>query len=90
MKTIDGLKIIEALKPVTFQWKEGFNDGKYEGDGKKHFGFIAQDLVEIFGDEYGIVQEREGYLSVNYHELIPILVKVIQNLNKRVEELENA
>ena len=64
---------------------------KYEPDSpilkKDHFGLIAQELREIYPDI--VYEEGDGYLSVNYMELIPILIKSIQELNAKVEELEN-
>lgn len=54
---------------------------------KKHIGLIAQELQMLYPD---LVEEgQDGYLTVNYIELIPILIRSIQELNKKVEELEN-
>lgn len=55
---------------------------------KTHFGFIAQDLLELFGSDYGFVDESGQYLKVNYMEFIAPLVKVIQEQDKRIQELE--
>ena len=55
---------------------------------KRHFGFVAQELQQVFPD---LVYENDnGYLSVNYTELIPILVQSIKELNAKVESLEAA
>lgn len=51
-----------------------------------HFGLIAQELMEIYPEL--VIEGQDGYLTVNYVELIPILVKSIQELNEKVEELE--
>ncbi len=67
---------------------------KYKGlitDNTDHFGFIAQELEEIFPrDKYGVVvMDRDsGYLKVNYHEIIPLLCKVIQVQEERINKLE--
>ena len=51
-----------------------------------HFGLIAQELKEIYPE---LVNEGEdGYLSVNYIELIPILIKSIQELTSKVDAFE--
>ena len=64
---------------------------KYEPDSpilkKDHFGLIAQELREIYPDL--VYEGGDGYLSVNYIELIPLLIKSVQELNAKVEELEN-
>lgn len=53
---------------------------------KRHFGFVAQELQQVYPD---LVYENDnGYLSVNYTELIPILVQSIKELNAKVEALE--
>ncbi|MBO7049065.1 MAG: tail fiber domain-containing protein [Bacteroidaceae bacterium] len=54
---------------------------------KDHYGVIAQELREIYPE---LVNEGEdGYLSVNYIELVPILIKSIQELALKVEALKN-
>lgn len=55
---------------------------RYRNDPSKiRFGVIAQQIQTLFSDEYAIVNEREnGMLSVNYKELIPLIIKSIQEL----------
>ena len=51
-----------------------------------HYGLIAQELKEIYPE---LVEEApDGYLSINYIELIPILIKSVQELKAKVDELE--
>jgi len=82
-----GLDAILALKPRTFDWKEG------KGADKKDVrGFIAQEFEEVFPD---LVDEwkdeapegEEPYRSIR-QDLIPVLVKAIQELEARIAELE--
>jgi uncharacterized protein with gpF-like domain len=51
---------------------------------KKHYGFIAQDVQKIYPHltETKIMGE---YLTINYNELIPVMVKQIQNLKKELD-----
>ena len=52
---------------------------------KLHFGLSAQELQEIYPN---LVEEgQDGYLSVNYMELVPVLIQCIQELKEEVEEL---
>ena len=61
---------------------------KWEADAKeRHFGVSAQELQEIFPE---LVKEgQDGYLGVNYLELVPILIQSIQDLKAEIEELRN-
>ena len=81
-----GLEIIKKLKPVKFKYNKTLSE---LSDERFHIGFIAQDLAQVFSmDEYAIVGEREGYLYVNYHEIIPILVMAIKEQQEKIKELE--
>lgn len=53
---------------------------------KRHFGFIAQELQQVYPDL--VYEQDNGYLSVNYTELIPILVESIKELKAEVDELK--
>jgi hypothetical protein len=82
-----GLGAILALKPRKFDWKAG--KGK---DIKGDRGFIAQEFEQVFPqlvDEWkDPAPEGEApYKSVR-QDLIPVLVKAIQELTARVEALE--
>ncbi len=52
---------------------------------KLHFGLSAQELQQIYPN---LVEEGDnGYLSVNYMELVPVLIRCIQELKQEVDEL---
>lgn len=54
--------------------------------GKKHIGLIAQELQELFPT---LVEEgQDGYLGINYVELVPVLVCAIQELKAQVDALQ--
>jgi hypothetical protein len=82
-----GLGAILALKPRKFDWKAG--KGK---DIKGDRGFIAQEFEQVFPDLIDTWKDPapEGeapYKSVR-QDLIPVLVKAIQELTARVQTLE--
>lgn len=53
---------------------------------KRHYGVSAQEIIDIYPN---LVREGDdGYYSVNYIELIPILIRCIQELNKELEEIK--
>jgi hypothetical protein len=80
------LDLVNKLKPVTYKYNED-----YSKDQSIQSGFIAQDLQDIFKDESyveGLVIQGPKYLSVAYQNLIPILVKAIQEQQVQIEELK--
>lgn len=82
-KNITELSLQEAqkildLKPVTFDFKN-------EELGTDRRGFIAEDVEEIIPQ---IVTEVNDLKSIDYVSLIPYLVKVIQEQDKRIKNLE--
>ena len=86
MEEKDVLDAVWNMRPTVYEY-EGELD-----DGVEHFGFIAQELEEIFPpDKYGVVtKDNAGNKMVRYHEIIPLLVKYIHHLEKRVNELEQS
>jgi hypothetical protein len=76
-------EILKELKPCHWKYKPETGLGD-----KIHYGFIAQDLLEI-GEEYAFVNQDEKYLRVNYQEFIGILVSVIKDQEERISKLEN-
>lgn len=53
---------------------------------QRHYGLIAQELQELYPD---LVHEgQDGYLGINYIELVPVLIRAIQELKQQVDELQ--
>ena len=79
---------IRLLNPVSYTLKQD-TMWKYDIEAKElqgtHYGLIAQDVQKIFPE---LVYERGEKLSINYIELIPLLIKTIQDLSTEVEELK--
>lgn len=75
---------VNEMRPVVY-----FYDGELD-DGVEHYGFIAQELEKMFPmDEFGVVTEDDtGNKMVRYHEIIPMLVKYVHFLEKRISVLE--
>lgn len=58
---------------------------------QKQIGVNANLLAESFSDDvtqYILRKDKDDYYSVDYTNLIPMLVKTVQSLNQRVKELE--
>lgn len=78
---INSLDIIKQLRPVTFEWKEILDNGM-KGT---QMGFIAQDLEKILPTMVLTQDDAMQSKSVKYNELLPILVKAIQEQQKIIE-----
>jgi hypothetical protein len=88
---------LKALRPVSYRMKTPMKacdagDAKTEAE---QIGFIAQEMQAVFPEI--VVADKNGVLGIRYTELIPVLVKalqeqqqVIDDLTKRVEALEAA
>ena len=57
-----------------------------ETDNTRHFGLLAQELGEIYPNL--VVEGQDKTLSVNYLELIPILIRGIQELKQELDEVK--
>ena len=53
---------------------------------QEHFGLIAQELMTIYPEL--VTEGSDGYYSVNYLEIVPLLIKSIQELKAEVDELK--
>lgn len=92
-----GLSEILKMKPVAYQWKNNSNQES------KDIGLLAQDIQPLIKEIVHIGNDKAETLSISYTELIPVLIKAIQeqqniiekqnknydNLLKRVEQLES-
>lgn len=66
--------------------ERGLYDEKSQVFQKKHYGVIAQDLQKLYPDL--VYEDNNGYLSVNYIGIIPLLIQSIKELNTKLENLK--
>ena len=52
-----------------------------------HYGLLAQELQEIYPDL--VYEGQDGYLGVNYVELVPVLIRSIQELKQELDDVKN-
>jgi hypothetical protein len=84
-----GLDFVRALKPTEYQFRKGRESD--ETDGKRRYGFLAQEVLPLEGDDPVIISaDNPDKLQYTEAHLIPVLVKAIQELTARLEALENA
>ena len=85
----------EADEEISLEKKEAIKEffaKREERTESPEYGYLAQELKEIFPDL--VDQDSEGYYSVNYIGLIPIIVEAlkdqkltIENLQKEIQEI---
>jgi hypothetical protein len=80
----DAGELIDQIEIVSHDWKNG---------GHVKYGVIAQDLHKVAPEAVGVgdaddVEELKNPWGVDYSKLVPMLVKEVQSLRKRVAELE--
>ena len=87
--------LFENLNPAVYRYTD--NAKLKLSSAKKQIGIIAQDIRKGISqsgenpDEYSIVEKRNGdeFYSVEYTQLIPVLISKIKELEKRIEFLES-
>lgn len=83
-----GLDLIKQLTPIKFK----YDQEKFAKilDSRIHFGLSAQELVRILPiEEFAVVhKDSQGFLMVDYTELISPLISSIKELNEKIEHLK--
>jgi Chaperone of endosialidase len=77
--TIDLNKIME-LNPKSYTYK------KDKKDKKIHYGLIAQEMELVYPD---LVYNDKGNKTINYVELIPLLILKIKDVQNQIDDLKN-
>jgi len=67
------------LEPKLFNYKT-------KNPSEKHYGFVAQEVEKIYPQ---LVKDNEyGFKTINYMEMIPLLVLKINEMQKEIDELK--
>jgi hypothetical protein len=92
MNTSSDYRLKENIMPISDEFSvDKLNPCVYnlKDSGKLQTGFIAHELQEVFPHMVNGEKDGEEMQSVNYIQLIAILTKEIQDLKKRVLQLES-
>ena len=87
--TFDATTLVKQLKPCRFTWIEDESNDVYEG-------FLAHELQEVVPRAVNGAKDAvdaDGNIeaqSIDKSDLVPLLVKTIQELEARITALENA
>jgi len=75
----NALEKVMQINGLTYYWKtEEFPEQKFTDD--KQIGFIAQDLEKLYPEL--VITDKNGYKSVDYARLTPILVEAMKEQQK--------
>ena len=80
---------IMGLNPCTYQWKSDVESTDHTKTTKTHIGFIAQEVEKIMPELVHSIDHPAGpdYKGVNTTDMIPYLVRMIQEQNAELDEL---
>ena len=76
-----GLSQVMQLRPVSFQWKAG-------NDKRTHLGLIAQEVDAVLPEAVQKSADASAPLGMNYSDLIPVLIKAIQEQQGTLERAQ--
>jgi len=83
-----GLSFISALEPTEYQFRAGGRDSA-QGDGKRRYGFLAQDVLALEGQDPVITDNEDPEkLKLKESQLVPVLVNAVKELSAKVENLQ--
>jgi ElaB/YqjD/DUF883 family membrane-anchored ribosome-binding protein len=76
-----GLDKIMALRGVEYDWRrEEYPQMRF--DAGKQVGFVAQELKGVLPE--AVTQDAEGYYSIAYSKVIPVLVEAVKDQQKAI------
>ena len=73
---------INKITPKYFTWN---NNSKNKG--VRDIGVIAQNVQEVLPE--AVNEDPDGYLTVGYHKIIPLLIQAVQDQQKEIELLKD-
>ncbi|MEY8799500.1 tail fiber domain-containing protein [Leisingera sp. XS_AS12] len=79
VQAADGMKIVRDLNPVTYSWK---------ATGEQAYGVIAQEIEAVMPT--AVRTNAAGTKAVDYLQIISPMLAAIQELDERVQTLEDA
>jgi hypothetical protein len=78
-----GLREVLQLRPVTFEWKDRPED-------RPHLGLIAQEVQRVIPETVVAGSDPAAMLGMTYTDLVPVLIKAIQEQQGSIAALTAA
>lgn len=77
----DGISHEEIYKVKTYNYQ--FKD---DNEGRKRHGVMAQEIQELLPEL--VSKDQDGYLAVNYVDMIPLMLRAIQDQKQTIDALQ--
>lgn len=81
------LQLVDNINPISFKWNDTAKQLNTTKDNRTNYGVIAQELKLVLPELTHTIYDK--YLSVDYVQLIPILIQAIKELKNKINELES-
>jgi hypothetical protein len=80
---------VDQITGYGFDWREGDAVQPHKR-GKTDVGLIAQEVEDVLPEAVKQFQDghSEGYKSVSYDKVVPLLVEAIKDLRSQVDQLQ--
>ena len=78
------LKRLLSIRAVKYDWNEKMYP--LTGESGTEYGVIAQEVQEEFPEM--VSEGSDGYLEVNYIQLIPVMIEAIRELKNEIDSLK--
>ena len=78
----DATEMCKQLRGYTYEMKS-------DATGRRHYGFIAQEVQKVMPEI--VMQDSrgdDGYLGLQYHGVIPVLLEAIKEMDMRLQGIE--
>lgn len=89
MKSSQPIEEPKSLDDMTDEVRQSYEYYKKDQEkilSRRHFGLSAQELKEIYPNL--VLEAQDGYLYVNYTELVPVLIRAIQELKGELDDVK--
>jgi len=82
----DALTIVSDLRGVKYAWdRDAFPNKGF--DEYRHLGLIAQEVQSVLPE--AVVADKQGYMSVNYSHLTPLLIEAVKDLKAENDQIKS-
>ena len=79
----NALSAVEKINGVKYNWNELSNEVDKE---KVQVGVLAQEVEKVLPE--AVNTNDDGYKSVSYDKLVPLLIQAVKELSEKVKKLE--
>lgn len=85
------LERLMKIRPVHYTIEDNKIDGttgKLIRKDKLNFGFLSQQIRDLFPEANLTVEDHEGYVLLDYNQILPIIIASIQTQQKMIDSLK--